>query len=200
MNAKEPGGSVTRWIGNLKAGDEKAAGAIWRRISNGLIRLARTRLGSAPRAACDEEDIALSAFHCLWRGATAGRFPQLVGRGDLWRLVATMAAQKAVDQQRHERRDKRGGGRTRRAVDLGQRDVLAMVVDREPTPEKAALLDDECRHRLDRLQDEQLREIAILKLEGRSNDEIAQQLGCGLRTVERKLGVIRAIWLADETD
>jgi DNA-binding CsgD family transcriptional regulator len=34
-------------------------------------------------------------------------------------------------------------------------------------------------------------------MEGYENDEIARRLGCGVRTVERKLGVIRAIWQAD---
>ena len=194
MRANECGGSVTQWIGNLKAGDEKAAGRCWQRFSSSLARFVRKRLGRASRAVNDEEDIALSAFHCLWRGATRGRFPQLAGRNDLWRLLARIAGQKAVDQQRHERRDKRGGGRTRRVVDLGDGDVLALVMDREPGPEAAALLDEECRRRLDRLPDHELRQIAIWKLEGESNDDIARRLGCGLRTVERKLGTIRAIW------
>jgi DNA-directed RNA polymerase specialized sigma24 family protein len=39
-----------------------------------------------------------------------------------------------------------------------------------------------------------LREIALLKLEGHSNQEIANRIECGLRTVERKLQGIRAIW------
>ncbi len=136
------------------------------------------------------------AFHCLWRGAIAGRFPQLVGRADLWRLVATMATQKAVDQQRHERRDKRGGGYTCRAADLGKGAVLDLTAGRDPSPEKAAMLDEDCQQRLDALQDEDLRRIAIWKLDGENNDEIARRLGCGLRTVERKLGVIRSIWSA----
>ena len=47
------------------------------------------------------------------------------------------------------------------------------------------------------LEDDGLRQIAVWKMEGYENDEIARRLGCGVRTVERKLGVIRAIWQAD---
>jgi len=160
----------------LKAGDEEAAQLLWERYFDRLVCLARGRLANVPRAAADEEDIALSAFHCLWRGATAGRFPQLADRDNLWRLLATMAAQKAVDQQRHQRRDKRGS-RTCRAADLADGDVLALVVGREPSPEFVALLDEEYRQLLDRLEDNELRRIAVWKLEGDSNDEIARRLG-----------------------
>jgi DNA-directed RNA polymerase specialized sigma24 family protein len=201
MTGDEAGGSVTQWIGGLKAGDEEAARVLWQHYFDGLVRLARSRLGDAPRAAADEEDVALSAFHCLCRGAVAGRFPEMADRHNLWRLLATIAAQKAVDQQRHAGRDKRGGNHARVVADLVsgelEHDVLAQVAGDEPTPEFAALLDEQYRHMLDRLGDESLRRIAVWKMEGESNEEIAQRLGCGLRTVERKLGVIRAVWLAD---
>ena len=174
---------------------------LWDRYFDGLVRLARTRLRDAPRAVADEEDVALSAIHCLCRGAAAGRFPQLADRDNLWRLLATIAAQKAVDLQRRETREKRGGGKTRGEVDLAagdtEADVVAQVVGREPSPEFAAQLDEEYRRQLDRLEDDGLRQIAVWKMEGYDNDEIARRLGCGVRTVERKLGVIRAIWQAD---
>ena len=201
MDGCDAGGSVTRWIGPLKAGDVEAAQALWDRYFDGLVRLARTRLRDAPRAVADEEDVALSAIHCLCRGAAAGRFPQLADRDNLWRLLATIAAQKAVDLQRRETREKRGGGNRRGEVELAAGDneasLVTQVVGREPSPEFAAQLDEEYRRQLDRLEDDGLRQIAVWKMEGYENDEIARRLGCGVRTVERKLGVIRAIWQAD---
>jgi DNA-directed RNA polymerase specialized sigma24 family protein len=200
IDPPEVGGSVTQWIGPLKAGDELAAQAIWERYFDRLVRLAANRFRGAKRTATDEEDVALSAFHCLWRGATAGRFPEVANRDNLWRLLATIAAQKAVDERRLEQREKRGGGRTRTAADLGGEVMLALVADREPSPELAALLDDEFQNLLSRLDDESLRRIAIWKMEGEGNDEIARRIGCGLRTVERKLGVIRAILLTEGSE
>jgi DNA-directed RNA polymerase specialized sigma24 family protein len=191
------GGSVTHWLGPLKAGDEEAARRLWGRYFAGLVRLAHARLRDTPRGAADEEDVALSAFHSLCNGAAAGRFPRLEDRDDLWRLLATLTARKAVDQIRRDGRQKRGGGRVAGEADA---QALARVAGDEPTPEFAALMAEEYLYLLGRLDDEALRRIAAWKLEGYTNDEIAARLGCGLRTVERKLAVIRASWLAAEAD
>ena len=80
---------------------------------------------------------------------------------------------------------------------LGAEGVLDQLVCRAPTPEFAALFADECRHRLDSLRDESLRRLALLKMEGYTNAEIAGQLNCGLRTVDRKLELIRKTWRAE---
>jgi DNA-directed RNA polymerase specialized sigma24 family protein len=76
---------------------------------------------------------------------------------------------------------------------------LAQVAGEEPTPEFAALVADEFRRLFARLADESLRTIALLKLDGHSNAEIARNLDCGQRTVERKLAVIRKRWQSEES-
>ena len=53
---------------------------------------------------------------------------------------------------------------------------------------------DECRRLLDLLDEPELQQIALWKVEGQTNDEIATRLNCVPRTVERKLGRIRALW------
>jgi hypothetical protein len=77
------GGSVTHWIGLLKAGDQQAAQPLWERYFQQLVALARQRLRNMPRRATDEEDVALSAFDSFCRDACRGRFPQLGDRDDL---------------------------------------------------------------------------------------------------------------------
>jgi len=44
-------GSVTHWIGRLKAGDPSAAQKLWEAYFQRLVRLARGRLRTAPRRA-----------------------------------------------------------------------------------------------------------------------------------------------------
>lgn len=193
------GGSVTRWIGDLKAGDEDAARWLWRRYFERLVGVARNKLRSAPRGAAveDEEDAALSAFDSLCRGAAEGRFDRLGDRDDLWRLLVVIAARKAVDQIERDRRLKRGGGRVVAASELdsdGSVAAIDAVVGSEPTPEFAAMVAEEFRLRLDALGDETLRQVALWRLDGFSNDEIAAKLGCVTRTVERKLDLIRRAW------
>ncbi len=91
---------VTRWIRRLADGDELAAQRIWERYFEDLTRLARKRLAGLPRRAADEEDVALSAMNSFYRGALAGRFPQLSDREDLWKLLVTITARKATAQRR----------------------------------------------------------------------------------------------------
>jgi DNA-directed RNA polymerase specialized sigma24 family protein len=47
---------------------------------------------------------------------------------------------------------------------------------------------------LDMLRNDQLREIAVLRIEGYTIDEIAVQVGIGRRAIERKLKLIRSKW------
>jgi DNA-directed RNA polymerase specialized sigma24 family protein len=72
--------------------------------------------------------------------------------------------------------------------------ALEQVVGREPTPELAAQVVEQYEVLLDRLADDKLRRIAVWKLEGRTNGEIARLLSCSRRTVIRKLEAIRLIW------
>jgi DNA-directed RNA polymerase specialized sigma24 family protein len=196
-------GSVTGWFGYLKAGDDIAAERLWERYFQKLVRLARAHLRAKFRGAVDEEDIALSAFNSFCRGAEQGRFPRLDDRGNLWRLLVTITARKVVELVERECRQKRGGGRVRNQADLAGPESEAGVasldqaVGREPTPEFAAMMADECHHLLAVLGNETLRQIALLRMEGYSDSEIASRLECGLRTVGRKLRLIRDIWMRE---
>jgi DNA-directed RNA polymerase specialized sigma24 family protein len=71
---------------------------------------------------------------------------------------------------------------------------LAQIEGPEPTPAFAAQVAEECRRLLERLDSPELRSVALRKVEGYGNEEIAAELGCGLRTVERRLRLIRSIW------
>lgn len=195
-------GSVTLWLGALKAGDLAAAQPLWERYFAQLVRLARARLRASTRAGADadEEDAALSAFDSFCDGAAHGRFSRLADRDELWRLLVILTARKVGDQARRQRRQKRGGGRVLREADLLRADPddgdlgLEQVVGPEPTPEFAAMIAEECRRLLDGLGDEDLRRIAVWKMEGYTNEEIRRRLGCSLRAVTLKLALIRALW------
>jgi DNA-directed RNA polymerase specialized sigma24 family protein len=193
-------GSVSHWIGQLKAGEQTAAQQLWERYFHRLVVLARNQLRGKPRAPADEEDVALSALDSFCRGAACGHFPQLVHRDSLWRLLVAITARKAFDVVRDERRLKRGGGAVRAEAALADPDDSSLgagqeqVLSREPDPAFAAELAEECRRLLDRLDSPELRAIALWKMEGYSNEEIAPKLNCVPRTVQRKLQLIREIW------
>ena len=199
----QPEPSISQWILGAKRGDSQAVAGLWRRYFERLVRLARQKLADAPRRVADEEDVALSAFASFCRAAQEGRFPDLKDRDDLWRLLITLTAQKAVDQVRHDHRIKRGGGRVRGESALRKRDqsgtdkAMDHVVGDSPTPEFAAMVAEQCARLLDCLNDD-LRPVAVAKMEDYTNQEIAAKLNCSLSTVERSLRVIRKIWLHEK--
>jgi DNA-directed RNA polymerase specialized sigma24 family protein len=189
--------SVTHWIDRLKAGDPAAAQKLWERYFRRLVGLARKKLRAAPRRAADEEDVALSAFDSFCRGAEHGRFARLHDRFDLWQLLVLLTARKASDLAQHERRQKRGGAMLNEAalpVDSSAPDALDQLESPEPTPAFAAQVAEEYARLLERLDNAALRTVAMRKVEGYDNEEIATHVGCSLRTVERRLRLIRSIW------
>jgi DNA-directed RNA polymerase specialized sigma24 family protein len=181
--------SITFWIDKLKAGDPDAAQPLWNRYFQHLVSLAYQRLRGAPRAAADEEDVALSAFRSFCAAAEQGRFPVLNDRDDLWKLLVVITERKSLNLVRDQARLKRGG-----AMTAPDPPILADVPGREPTPLFAAQIAEECQRLFDQLENEILRKIARDKMEGFTNDEIANRHALALRTVERKLGLIRRIW------
>ena len=191
--------SVSEWIVGAKAGQSKAIERLWHRYFERLVQLARRLLADAQRRVADEEDVALSAFASFCRGAAERRFPDLNDRDGLWRLLIRFTAQKAVDLKRHQRRKKRGEGRVRGesvwASDGPANDQagLAQVIGDSPTPEFAAMIAEQLRHLLNRI-DEDDRLVALARMEGYTNREIAHKLGCSLSTVERSLRLIRRVW------
>jgi DNA-directed RNA polymerase specialized sigma24 family protein len=204
--AAQADGSVTRWIGDLKAGGDSAAQHLWERYFHRLVHLARARLRSARRAGTieDEEDAALSAFDSFCRGAAQGRFPDLTDRDGLWRLLVVITLRKVMGQIGRQGAQKRGGGRligeaallTSDAADGGGLDRLP---GQEPSPELVAMVIEEYRRLRDGLRSDALRQVLDLRLEGYTREEIAQRLGCAERAVKRKLEVIREAWLQGES-
>jgi DNA-directed RNA polymerase specialized sigma24 family protein len=193
-------GSVTTWIGLLKAGDPAAAQRLWERYFERLVRLARKKLRGTARRAADEEDVALSVLASLCAGAGGGRFPQLYDRDNLWRLLVVLTARKAINLVHHERRQKRGGDAVlgeaalADAAGTGEEPGIEQIVGHEPTPEFAAQVAEECQRLLASLDDAELRAVAQWKMEGYTLEEIAAKLACVPRTVQRKLRVIRSLW------
>jgi DNA-directed RNA polymerase specialized sigma24 family protein len=72
--------------------------------------------------------------------------------------------------------------------------ILEQLLSHEPTPVMAAQVSEECRRLLAKLGNEELKQVALLRMEGYTLEEVAARLGCVARTVKRKQGLIRSIW------
>jgi len=192
-------GSVTRWIQDARGGCESAATKLFDRYQNRLRRLARVKLAGAPQAMADEEDIVVGAFHSFLRRTRVGSYDQIRDRDGLWRLLAAMTVHRTLNQIRDERRERRGGGNVFHVQGNAPNDdrieaTFHQLASSEPSPELRVIMAESLDRLLGLLGDDELRRIAIGKLEGYSNEEIAKLIGRSIPTVERRLRLIRSIW------
>jgi RNA polymerase sigma factor (sigma-70 family) len=185
-------GSVSQWIEALQAGDRAAAGPLWQRYFRRLVGLARQKLHGRRRLVGEAEDVALSAFASFCKAAAAGRWPDLADRDGLCRLLLTITLRKAAHLLRDEGRRVSGA-----AALLGKGEAgltLEEALGREPDPALAAEVVEEYERLLRLLDDKQLQEVALGRMQGDSVEEIAERLDCSERTVKRKLSTIRRLW------
>jgi RNA polymerase sigma factor (sigma-70 family) len=196
----ESRGSVTRLIEQLRCDDpglrDDAAQQIWERYFRALLDLARRHLDQRVRRREDEEDVLQSMYKSFCLRQQRGDF-DLTGRDQLWGLLVQITLCKARNAAAKHRRGKRDVTREL----MSPRDdpdaagwALEQMDATEPTPAEAAVLNEALEQRLQALPDPELRQIALGKLEGWTNREIADRHGCTERTIERKLERIRARW------
>lgn len=187
-------------LDRVRAGDDEATARLWENYFQQLMRVAARRLPANVRRSGDEEDIALSAFHSFIAGIRRDQFPDLGEPDNLWGLLITLTSRKVHAHLRYHTRQKRGGGAVRgesvfidRAGDL-RREGLGGVTDQSDPPDLRAELAEACDTLLAQLPDEQLRHIAVMRMDGFLVDEIAERLEMSKRAVERRLQLIRKTW------
>ena len=190
--------SVTRWLERLGTGDNVAAAKLWNAYFDRLVHLAHGRLQAKYAKVNDAEDIALSAFHSFCRGVENKKFPKLSDRDGLWRLLVSITIHKLLHVVRDQKRLKRGGQfQELKGLDSSSDSTAAVnqIVSREPSPDFALEVAEQYQEMMRSLEDNELVQLATWKMEGYSNEEIAGKLNRATRTVERKLQLIRKIWI-----
>ena len=172
---------------------QEVAKALWDRYSQRLLTLAARNLDLRVRARVDEEDVVQSMYKSFCLRAQNKDF-DLDDADDVWALLATMTIRKAKKAAAKQRAKKRS---VTTEVDFNNPDQTRQpdFASDEPTPEEIAVAEDEITSRLAELPDE-LKKIVRWKLEGYTNSEIAaaDKLDCSVRTIERKLHLLRRLW------
>jgi DNA-directed RNA polymerase specialized sigma24 family protein len=202
LDVRNHQGSVTQLIIELRSDEpairEAAARLVWGRYLGALLTLARSHLSARVRCREDEEDVLQSMYKSFCLRQRRGDF-DLASRDELWGLLVKITLRKArntanrhVQGKRDIRREDVGPTTDRGGEPSGN---LFDGIDSDgPTPAEAALLNEALERRFQSLADPILRQIALAKLEGYTNQEIAGELDCTVRTVERKLDRIRTYW------
>ncbi len=210
----DPDDDITVWVRQLRDGNEDAARHLWEHYCDQIVDVARRTMKRSSRRTYDEEDVAVESFKHLLSGIRAGQFNELERREQWWRLLMVITSRKAAAMIESDRRQKRGGGEVRgdsavlgeddegpteddARVDLDssiERDGFDKLPSEGAGPDIPAIVADETQSLLDSLADSTARQIVLLRLEGYTQEEIAAQLKCNVRTVERRLNQIRELW------
>jgi RNA polymerase sigma factor (sigma-70 family) len=186
-------GSVSGWIAGLKRGESSAAHELWDRYFAQLMPIAVNRLSSGFPTE-DGEDVALSALKSVMIGIRDNRFPALTDRDGLWSLLLTVTARKSIIEMRRQRARKRAISLEVRLSDVQE------YIGRASIAQFAVEFADTLDHLVRKLRDPALRLVVQRKLSGFTTKEIADDLGCSMRTVIRKLKLIRQEWAAADLD
>jgi DNA-directed RNA polymerase specialized sigma24 family protein len=184
-------GSVTRWLSGLKRGDRQATQALWERYFEPMVRVAERRLRGTPCRVDSAQDVAVDAFLSFCRNAQReGHFPDLHGRDNLVRLLVRFTSFKAYDVYAREVR--------RRRIVRGESALGEAGFEPHAGRERPPEFETQLAGLLAKLPEElKLREIAVMRMEGWSNNEIAAECELSRATVERRLRVIRGRLKAD---
>jgi DNA-directed RNA polymerase specialized sigma24 family protein len=125
----------------------------------------------------------------FWKQIRSGGYLQDLCRGSLWNLLATITVRKVGKQLRREGAARRGGGQVTAAADLAGEQSFESLIGVLPTQE----LDLQAAELMEALPAD-LQELAMLRLLGYSTVEIAEQLDCTQRKIQRKLELVRLRW------
>jgi RNA polymerase sigma factor (sigma-70 family) len=175
---------------------EEACHYLWQRYSQRLLEFACRKLSHHVRRRKDEHDVVNEVFYSLCRGQQHGDF-DLNDRNELWKMLVTIALRRISNDIKFQRRARRDYRREERDEPFPERDEtrLSCAESPEVPPEKRVAMKDELERLMDLLP-ARMRQVAIWKISGYTNQEIADpdKLNCSVRTVERKLNDIRRIW------
>jgi len=177
-------------VAQYKAGSQSAAGELFDRYCEKLMRLARRRIGQRMVSRVDPEDVIQSAFRTFFVHVRNDEF-KFDAEDDLFKLLVRLTVNKALRQIAYHRAAKRDPHR-----EAGQgsddTDILAGVMAHEPSPDIEVAVLDEFERFLSQLPDFE-RKVLELKLHGNTTTEIAEALGSYDRKIRRVLERIEAV-------
>lgn len=171
---------LDRW----RSGDQAAAGEIYRRYEQRVLRLAKRNLDPDLWRRVSVDDITIMALKSTLRLA-AEKTCILDHNGSLWGLVAEVAKKRIKKEIERHTASKRSVHKEE-DVRFGSGDILSHRTSTEPSPEDVARWADVIETIRNKLKPETF-VIVTLKLEGLTNPEIANELGVTRHTVLRKL-------------
>lgn len=173
-----------------RAGDEAAARRLFDSYVDRLVALARRRISQRLASRLDPEDIVQSVFRTFFGRLKKGQFC-IEDQDDLCKLLVRITVHKSLQQVAFHKAAKRDPNQETCQGDQSQ-ERLQELLARDPSPEEAVAFVDHLEQFLNRLRPQE-RQILEMRLQGYSNDEIAQKLDIYDRKIRRVIERIRGL-------
>lgn len=190
---------ITNWIHKLSNGDERAVEVVFSKYFDRLIRLAAGKMKGMNAVPRDGEDIAISAIKSLCNGLNENRL-ELTSEDDLWACLFKITTRKVCAERRRAYAKKRGENQWLVSGDTAATEdddaLFNAVAGKEPSPELALQMAEAADDMLALFDKDSIQQQIIqLKLQGLTNQEIADQTGLVIRTVFWHLKNIQTRWM-----
>jgi len=171
----------------VREGNDDAATELYERYARRVLGLVHAQSGPRLLAQVEPEDIVQSIFKSVFRGVTTGT-DDAPPSGTLWQLIAVIAVHKIRRNASKRVAAKRDHRRTE--------SLQSIELDPATNQSDAAAVELAIREAIECLKTSE-QEAVMLRVQGFSIEEIADQLNRSRRTVERQLQRARTI-LADQ--
>jgi RNA polymerase sigma-70 factor (ECF subfamily) len=172
--------SFAEFLERLHGKDDAAAQELFARFAHQLIALAQRHIGAELRHKVEAEDIVQSTYKSFFCRYGDGNL-EVVNWNSLWGLLTLITVRKCAERAAYHRAERRDAARE---ISMAGSPAARWQdpLDREPTPQEAAML-NETLHQLLTDLDEEDRPVLDLSLQGYSTREISERLGRAERTV-----------------
>ncbi len=178
-----PNDPFAELMARLRAGEDAAAAEVFQRFAGRLHGLARRHLDTALKRKVDAEDVVQSAYKSFFFRCGEGRV-QVEDWNNLWGLLVLITVRKCADRAAYFHAARRAVAREAPRPDAAGPDTPWEAIDREPSPDEAALLAETVAELLRGLDADE-RPVVELSLQGYTAQEISEQLGRAERSVRR---------------
>ncbi len=192
-------GSVTRWISQIREGQQEALDAFSKRYFSKIRNLAKSRLSNP-----DSEEVANDVLVALTNSISSGKYPDLGDRTSLWYLILRITQRRVIALSRRDKAQRRIPTEALASEPANGEDNVESLTEYESdlddvitskSSDAAWVEISDCWEELLRcLPDDECRKIAQLKLEYYSNREIAQMLRFTPSMINRKVRLIQEEW------
>jgi RNA polymerase sigma-70 factor (ECF subfamily) len=177
----KPESSDQSLVVRLRNGEDDAATEFYDRYVRRLFGLVHQQMADHLRASVQSEDIVQSIFKSVFRGLAAGVYDAPQG-GSLWQLISIVAVHKVRRNARKRTAGKRDDRRTQPMDSFEDFDAIGNA-----SPEEFELAIREAIEGLKPLE----QEVAMLRVQGLTVEEISNKLDRSRRGIERSLHTIR---------